>query len=64
MADLAGRIMLTHRLAPEHLMAVIDLTHEQAVALITEGRLSMQLDWNSSNGCGCSSTSCSVSNGG
>ncbi|GAA3268774.1 hypothetical protein [Sphingomonas yabuuchiae] len=44
MADLAGRIMLTHRLVPEHLMAVIDLTHEQAVALIAEGRLSVQLD--------------------
>lgn len=44
LADLAGRIMLTHRLAPEHLMAVIDLTHEQAIALITEGRLSVQLD--------------------
>lgn len=36
--------MLTHRLAPEHLMAVMDLTHEQAVALIAEGRLSVQLD--------------------
>lgn len=44
LADLAGRIMLTHRLAPEHLMAAIGLTREQAVTLIAEGRLSMQLD--------------------
>ncbi|RIA37085.1 hypothetical protein DFR49_2960 [Hephaestia caeni] len=44
MIDLAGRIMLTHRLAPELAMRALRIERSDAERMIVEGRLSRPLE--------------------